>query len=78
MDGLPVPNSGWDQLELFLWAIPLFFWGVIFAGLWEEVQLGKAKAWKSLGWALFGALFIGGYAQNIQSQVLDICRLGGN
>ena len=77
MDSLPVPSSGWGQLGLFLWAIPLLFWGVIFATLWSEVQAGKSTAWKSLGWALLGALFIGGYAQSIQSRIIDVCRSGG-
>ena len=64
-----VPTRGWAQLELFLWAAPLMFWGASF-----RVAPDTKEPWPIVLWGLFGARFIGGWGQALQRTALEFCN----
>ena len=65
---LMVPNNGFAQLGLLFWAFPLLLWGVVFQVV-NESKNGPGI----IAWCLFGAIFIGGWGQAVQSTALDFC-----
>ena len=68
---LMVPNNGFAQVGLLLWAIPLLFWGALSRDAFARIDTEMLPA---VMWCLAGAFVIGAWGQAVQSTALEFCR----
>ena len=66
---LKIATTGWGQLEVLFWVIPLMFFGVCF-----QTANEANNRFGVFALSLLGAVFIGGWGSSIQSAALDYCQ----